>query len=65
VKAEYEKRYQVTWLNYSQANDGAGLVIRTDVSKKLGITTITDLQKYASELRFASQGEVDQREEQL
>ncbi|MCY9691798.1 glycine betaine ABC transporter substrate-binding protein [Paenibacillus alginolyticus] len=63
VKDEYKKRFQVTWLNYSQANDGAGLVIRTDVSKKLGITTISDLQKHASELRFASQGEVDQRED--
>ncbi|SFE23679.1 osmoprotectant transport system substrate-binding protein [Paenibacillus algorifonticola] len=63
VKDEYEKQFQITWLNYSQANDGAGLVIRTDVSKKLGITTISDLQKHATELRFASQGEVDQRED--
>ncbi|SDP23709.1 osmoprotectant transport system substrate-binding protein [Paenibacillus sp. yr247] len=63
VKDEYEKRFQVTWLNYSQANDGEGLVIRTDVSKKLGITTISDLQKHASELRFVSQGEIDQRED--
>jgi osmoprotectant transport system substrate-binding protein len=63
VKDEYEKQFQLTWLNYSQANDGAGLVIRTEVSKKLGITTITDLQKHATELRFASQGEVDQRED--
>ncbi|QYK67390.1 glycine betaine ABC transporter substrate-binding protein [Paenibacillus sp. S02] len=29
--------------------------------KNLGITTITDLQKHVSKLRFASQGEVDQR----
>jgi osmoprotectant transport system substrate-binding protein len=63
VKVEYEKQFQITWLNYSQANDGAGLVIRTDVSKKLGITTISDLQKHANELRFASQGEVDLRED--
>ncbi|PKG24687.1 glycine betaine ABC transporter substrate-binding protein [Niallia nealsonii] len=63
VKEEYDKQFNVTWLDYSQANDGAGLVIRTDVSKELGITTITDLQKHASELRFASQGEVDQRED--
>lgn len=63
VKDEYEKQFKLTWLNYSKANDGAGLVIRTDVSKKLGITTISDLQKHASELRFASQGEVDQRED--
>ncbi|MGG6313097.1 glycine betaine ABC transporter substrate-binding protein [Paenibacillus macerans] len=63
VKEAYNQEFQVTWLDYSQANDGAGLVIRTDVSKKLGITTISDLQKYANELRFASQGEVDQRED--
>lgn len=63
VKAEYEKQFQVTWLNYSEANDGAGLVIRSDLSKQLGITTISDLQKHASQLRFASQGEVDQRED--
>lgn len=63
VKEEYEKQFQVTWLNYSQANDGAGLVIRTEVSKKLGIVTISDLQKHTAELRFALQGEVDQRED--
>lgn len=63
VKEAYEKKYKVTWLDYSKANDGAGLVIRTDLSKKLSITKISDLQKHASEIRFASQGEVDQRED--
>ncbi|MEK4058329.1 MULTISPECIES: glycine betaine ABC transporter substrate-binding protein [Paenibacillus] len=63
VKNEYEQQFQVTWLDYSKANDGAGLVVRTAVSKELGITTISDLQKHASRLRFASQGEVDQRED--
>lgn len=63
VKEGYKTQFKVTWLNYSQANDGAGLVIRTEVSKKLGITTISDLQKHASEIRFASQGEVDLRED--
>ncbi|MHC1681429.1 MAG: glycine betaine ABC transporter substrate-binding protein [Clostridiaceae bacterium] len=63
VKEGYEKEFKITWLQYSQANDGAGLVIRTEVSKKLGIKTISDLQKHASEIRFASQGEVDQRED--
>ncbi|MGI8386881.1 glycine betaine ABC transporter substrate-binding protein [Robertmurraya sp. P23] len=63
VKVEYDNQFDVTWLDYSEANDGAGLVIRTDISKKYGITTITDLQKHASKLRFASQGEVDQRED--
>ncbi len=63
VKEAYEKQFKVTWLDYSKANDGAGLVVRTAVSKELGITKISDLQKHASELRFASQGEVDQRED--
>lgn len=61
VKEEYKKQFNISWLDYSKANDGAGLVIRTEVSQKLGIKTITDLQKHAYEIRFASQGEVDQR----
>lgn len=65
VKDEYEKRFSVTWLDYSKANDGQGLVIRTDVAKQLGISTISDLQEHASELRFASQGEFDAREDGL
>lgn len=63
VKAEYEKQFKVTWLQYAMANDGQGLVVRTDVARKLGIATITDLQKHAEEIRFASQGEFDQRDD--
>lgn len=65
VKEEYEKQFQVTWLDYSQANDGQGLAVRTDVAEELGIKTISDLQKHASELRFASQGDFDEREDSL
>lgn len=65
VKDEYEKRFKVTWLDYSKANDGQGLVIRTDIAEQLGIKTISDLQSHASELRFASQGEFDQRDDGL
>ncbi len=61
VKDEYEKQFSVTWLDYSAANDGQGLVIRTEAAEKYGIKTISDMQKYASELRFASQGEFDER----
>lgn len=63
VKAEYDEQFDVTWLDYAQANDGQGLVIRTDVAEELGITTISDLQEHAGELRFASQGEFDQRQD--
>lgn len=61
VKVEYEKQFAVTWLDYSAANDGQGLVIRTETAEKYGIKTISDMQKVASELRFASQGEFDER----
>ena len=40
-------------------------VIRADIAKELGIKTISDLQKHASELNFASQGEFDQRDDAL
>lgn len=65
VKNAYKEQFQLTWLNYSSANDGQGLVIRTEVAETLGIKTISDLQKHASELRFASQGEFDQRDDGL
>ena len=63
VKKEYAEQFELTWLEYAQANDSQGLVIRTETAKELGITTISDLQKHASELRFASQGEFDQRDD--
>ena len=61
VKDAYEEQFQVTWLDYSSANDGQGLVIRTAAAEEYGIVTISDLQKYATKLRFASQGEFDER----
>lgn len=65
VKKGYKTKFGITWLPYAQANDGQGLVIRTEVAKKLKIKTISDLQKYAKDLRFASQGEFDKREDGL
>lgn len=61
VKDEYESKFKITWLDYSSANDGQGLVIRTQTAEQYGISTISDLQKYATEIRFASQGEFDER----
>ena len=62
VKEGYQA-FDITWLDYSQANDGQGLVIRTETAKRLGIATISDLQKHATEIRFASQGEFDLRDD--
>lgn len=63
VKAEYAKQYDLTWLDYSNANDGQGLVIRTEIADELEIRTISDLQKHADKLRFVSQGEFNERED--
>jgi len=63
VKTEYEKQFNLVWLDYAQANDGQGLVITTKASKQYGIKTISDLQKNADKLRFASQGEFDVRDD--
>ena len=63
VKDAYEDQFQITWLDYAQANDGQGLFISRRASDQYGITTISDLQANAENLRFASQGEFDQRED--
>lgn len=65
VKEEYLKKWNIVWLDYTAANDGQGIVINTKVAQQYGIKTISDLQKYATELRFASQGDFDQREDAL
>jgi osmoprotectant transport system substrate-binding protein len=63
VKTEYEKRFNLVWLDYAQANDGQGLVVTAEISQEYGIRTISDLQANAGRIRFASQGEFDERED--
>ena len=65
VREKYEEEFSLTWLDYAQANDGQGLFISREASDEYGIKTISDLQEHASELRFASQGEFDEREDGL
>ena len=61
VKGEYEKQFQITWLDLTAGNDGQGLVMRSDAAQKYSIKTISDLQKHAADMRFCSQGEFDER----
>ncbi len=65
VKDAYEKEFGLVWLDYAAANDGQGLFISKKASDEFGITNISQLQEHASELRFASQGEFDEREDGL
>ena len=63
VKEKYEEQFQLTWLDYAKANDGQGIFVSKEISDSLGIKTISDLQAHASEIRFASQGEFDERDD--
>ena len=65
VKEAYAEQYDLVWLDYAQANDGQGLFISRKASDEYGITTISQLQENATKLRFASQGEFDEREDGL
>ncbi|MCR4751429.1 MAG: glycine/betaine ABC transporter substrate-binding protein [Eubacterium sp.] len=65
VKDAYEEEFGLVWLDYAAANDGQGLFISKKASDEYGITNISQLQEHASELRFASQGEFDEREDGL
>ncbi|MCC8181319.1 MAG: glycine/betaine ABC transporter substrate-binding protein [Planctomycetes bacterium] len=63
VKREYGEKFNLVWLDQSRANDSQGLVIKTPVARQYGIATISDLQRNAENIRFASQGEFDQRDD--
>lgn len=65
VKEAYAEKFDLAWLNKSDAADGQGLVIRTEAAEKYDIKTITDLQRHAAELCFASQGQFDERADGL
>lgn len=65
VKKEYKSKWNLVWLAMADAADSQGLVVTTKAAKKYGIKTISDLQAHASELRFASQGEFDERSDGL
>ena len=59
VKEAYNERFNITWLDYAEANDGQGLFISKKASDEYGITNISQLQANADKLRFCSQGEFD------
>lgn len=63
IAREGMAKKNLTTLNYAPGNDSQGIAIRTSVAKKYGIKTISDLQKKANKIRFASQGEFDKRED--
>lgn len=65
VSEEYLSKFNLVWLEPTAANDGQGIVITTEAAERYGIKTLSDLQANASNIRFASQGEFDLREDGL
>lgn len=65
IRDAFEADGILTTLDYAPANDAQGIAIKTSVSEELGISTISDLQGNADQIRFASQGEFDLREDGL
>lgn len=55
----------LTTLAYAPGNDSQGIAIRTKIAKKYNIYNISELQKQARHIRYASQGEFDKREDGL
>jgi osmoprotectant transport system substrate-binding protein len=65
VKREYAEQFDVVWLDKAPANNSQGIVITREASERYNITNISDFQREAHKLRFASQGEFDVREDAL
>ncbi|WP_294976559.1 glycine betaine ABC transporter substrate-binding protein [uncultured Leuconostoc sp.] len=65
VKEGLTKQGKITTLDYASGNDSQGIAIKTSIAKKYNIYTISDLQKNADKIRFASQGEFDERTDGL
>lgn len=63
VKKQYKDKFKLDVLDFCRANDGNGLVIRTEAAQKYGIQTISDLQANASEIRFGSTSDFPERED--
>jgi osmoprotectant transport system substrate-binding protein len=65
VSAKYKEKFKLIWLDPSAANDSQGLVMSKRAAEQYQIRTISDLQKHASKIRFASQGQFDERADGL
>lgn len=61
VSRDYEKNFNIIWLDRTGVNDGEGLVIRKDVAERLHIATISELNEKSADVRFATTEEFAKR----
>ncbi len=65
VKAEYAKRYGLTWLAPAPFNDTQALATTEAVAQKYALRTLSDLSKAAPQLRLGAIPEFTKREDGL
>lgn len=61
----YKEKFNLVWLNPTDANNTQALAVSKKASDQYGIKTISDLQKNAANIRFAAVPEFEEREDGL
>src|SRR5690625_4887893 len=65
VSEYYEEEFGLIWLAPSQVNSSPAIVMSRKASDEYGIFTLTDLQKHADRIDFASVPEFEERKDGL
>lgn len=65
VSKAYKDKWNLVWLEPTQANDSQGLAVTKTVSDKYNIHTYSDLAKAAPNIRFAATPEFNERPDGL
>lgn len=65
VKAGYQEKYKIVWLDPAPMNNTQALAMTKENSQKFGVTTISDMAAKASELRMIGPAEFQEREDGL
>lgn len=61
VKAAYQKRFRLTWLQQAPMNDTNGIAVTQATARKYGLRTLNDLRGAAPQLSFAGLPECKDR----
>lgn len=65
VSKNYKEKFNLIWLEPTQANDSQGLVTTKKVAEKYNLYTVSQLAKLAPQLRMAAVPEFEEREDGL
>lgn len=65
VKAQYQEKFQLVWLERSKANNTQALAVKKSFSEENGITTISQLAEKASDYTISAPADFPEREDGL